>query len=70
MALQSKLFRGDPKLEAAALQDFAYRDRTGEPDPQKYINLPAQFAINNADSYGYFALQMAKGIDRVLSKDE
>jgi len=51
-------------------QDHAYRDRKGEDDPQKYINLPVQFAIRNADSYAYFALQMATGIDRVLEQDE
>jgi hypothetical protein len=53
-----------------AFQDYAYRDRTGEPDPNRYITLPVQYAIRNADSYAYFALQMAKGIDRVLSPDE
>ncbi|SRR6266511_4060521 len=53
-----------------AFQDFAYRDRTGEDDPNKYINLPVQFAIRNADSYAYFTLQTAKGIDRILTHDE
>ena len=53
-----------------AFQDHAYRDRTGEEDPNKYKTLPVQFAIRNADSYAYFALQMAKGIDRILSRDE
>jgi hypothetical protein len=53
-----------------AFQDHAYRDRSGELDPNKYDTLPVQFAIRNADSYAYFALQMAKGIDRVLSRDE
>lgn len=52
------------------IQDYAYRDRTGEDDQEKYINLPAQYAIQNADSYAYFALQMGKGIDRVLDRDE
>ena len=53
-----------------SIQDNAYRDRTGEEDPMKYINLPVQFAVENADSYAYFALQEAKGIDRILSRDE
>ncbi|VTZ27704.1 hypothetical protein MPC1_6340003 [Methylocella tundrae] len=55
-----------------AFQDFAYRDRSGaeSDDPDKYKKLPVQFAIRNADSYAYFALQMAKGIDRILSRDE
>jgi hypothetical protein len=53
-----------------AFQDYAYRDRTGEEDPNKYINLPVQYAIRNADSYAYFALQMAKGIDRILDLKE
>lgn len=51
-------------------QEWAYRDRTGEEDPNRYINLPVQLAIRNADSYAYFALQMAVGIDRVLELDE
>lgn len=51
-------------------QDWAYRDRTGEDDPSKYINLLTQFAVRNPDSYAYFALQMAKKIDRVLDLKE
>ena len=51
-------------------QDFAYRDRTGEDDPNKYFTLPVQFAMRNADSYAYFALQMFKSIDRVLKHEE
>ncbi|WP_295433773.1 hypothetical protein [uncultured Thiodictyon sp.] len=61
-----------------AFQDFAYRDRTGidpndptkEVEPRKYIDLPVQFAIRNADSYAYFAVQMGKGIDRILGQEE
>lgn len=53
-----------------AVQDYAYRDRTGEEDPLKYINLPVQYAIENADSYANFAVQMAKGIDRVIYRDD
>ncbi len=53
-----------------AFQDFSYRDRTGEEDPNKYINLPVQFAIRNADSYAYFAFQMAKNIERILKQEE
>jgi hypothetical protein len=50
----------------SAFQDYAYRDRTGEEDQLKYINLPLQYAIRNADSYAYYALQMGKGIDRIF----
>jgi hypothetical protein len=53
-----------------AFQDHAYRDRTGESDQNKYKTLPVQFAIRNADSYAYFAMQMAKGLDRVITGDE
>ncbi|MFT3924526.1 MAG: hypothetical protein QM778_18450 [Myxococcales bacterium] len=55
---------------SSEFQDFAYRDRTGEPDPNKYIQLPVENAIRNPDSYAYFALQAARGIDRVLSREE
>lgn len=51
-------------------QDWAYRNRNGESDPNKYKNLPVQYAIRNPDSYAYFALQIAKGINRVLDQDE
>jgi hypothetical protein len=53
-----------------AFQDWAYRDRTGTSEPNKYFNLPPQNAIRNPDSYAYFALQMAKGLDVILSRDE
>jgi hypothetical protein len=53
-----------------AVQDYAYRDRRGEDDPMKYIKLSVQYAFDNADSYAYFALQMAKNIDRVIDSDE
>ncbi len=52
------------------VQDYAYRDRTGEPDKRKYIDLPVQFAVLNADSYAYFSLQMATGTNRVLELEE
>jgi hypothetical protein len=51
-------------------QDWAYRNRKGELDPNKYRNLAVELAITNADSYAYYALQMATGIDRVLDQEE
>ncbi len=53
-------------------QDFAYRKRKGTEasDPTKYLDLPIEFAIFNADSYAYFALQMFKGINRILEREE
>jgi hypothetical protein len=51
-------------------QDWAYRDRRGEEEPNKYRDLPIQFAIRNADSYAYFALQMATGISRIIENSE
>ena len=53
-----------------AFQDFAYRNRKDDEDKDRYITLPVQYAIRNADSYGYFAFQMAKGVDRILDQDE
>jgi hypothetical protein len=53
-----------------AFQDYSYRKRPAGDDPNKYINLPVQYAIRNADSYAYFALQMGKNIDRILDQDE
>jgi|ERR1022692_1030018 hypothetical protein len=59
-------FLGDP------FQDYAYRSRKGaeSSDPNKYLNLPLQYAMRNADSYAYFALQMGKNIDRILAPEE
>jgi hypothetical protein len=61
---ESAHFLGD------AFQDYAYRDRTGEIDPDGYVNLGVQYAIRNPDSYANFAVQMAKGIDRVIKGED
>jgi hypothetical protein len=53
-----------------AFQDYSYRKRPDGDDPNRYINLPVQYAIRNADSYAYFALQMGKGVDRILEQEE
>jgi hypothetical protein len=51
-------------------QDWAYRNRNGEDDKEKYKKLDPELAVVNADSYAYFALQMATGIDRILAQEE
>ena len=54
------------------IQDYAYRSRSGSEsyDPNRYLQLPPQWAMRNADSYAYFAVQMANGIDRILGDEE
>jgi hypothetical protein len=54
------------------IQDYGYRDRSGElsDQPTKYLTLGPQWMMRNADSYLYFAVQMAKGIDRIIRSDE
>jgi hypothetical protein len=54
------------------IQDYAYRSRGGNEsdDQKKYLQLPPQWAMRNADSYTYFAIQMAKGIDRIVGDEE
>lgn len=55
------------------IQDYAYRDRSKKPEsdePLKYIQLPSEYAIRNADSYAYYGLEMATGIKRVIAQTE
>jgi hypothetical protein len=54
------------------IQDCAYRSRSGleSYDPNRYLQLLPQWAMRNADSYAYFAVQMAKRIDRNLGNEE
>jgi hypothetical protein len=51
-------------------QEWSYRDRRGEPEPDRYDKLPVQDAIRNPDSYAYYAVQMATGITRLLENTE
>jgi hypothetical protein len=48
------------------VQDYSYRRE----DPEKYDKLDKNFAIQNADTYAYFAFHCASGSDRILQNSE
>jgi hypothetical protein len=58
-------------LDASKYQDWAYRGITKDSDNREvYVTQTAEMAMRNPDSYAYFALQIAKGIDRALKMYE
>jgi hypothetical protein len=49
-------------------RDWAYRDRTGSATREEVHRSSCPICLSNPDSYAYLALQMARGINRVLKK--